>query len=236
MKLSHNSSQNAAFKSGLGSAGSSEDRQRATTSSSRPSHGEPALGNLDLPARQRQTMSQQLRPASSNATHALRAMTAAAGTASPDNQAIATYDKTKARAFPHLRETCAQYHVKEKHPKNTEGLTQWNTGKKGVKTQRKQATLQRDRDRILAGDRPESLVNVIGHDNSEKRNTILILFSPQGNPPSFYGVHPPEADGKSSWFPMDPHDKNIPTEYRQGWNYRLGGDWGDEPQYDSDEE
>lgn len=88
----------------------------------------------------------------------------------------------------------------------------------------------------LAGDRQESLVNAIGRDNSKKRNTALILLSPQGNPPSFYGVHPPEADGKSSWFPMDPHDKNIPTEYRQGWNYRLGGDWGDEPQYDSDEE
>jgi hypothetical protein len=163
-------------------------------------------------------------------------MMAATESSAPGGQATATYDKTKARAFPNLRQTCAQYHVKENYPKNTEGLTQWNTGKKGVKTQRKQATLQRDRERILAGDKPESLVNVIGHDASEKRNTILVLFSSQGKPPSFYGVHPPEADGKSSWFPMDPNDKDIPAEYRQGWSYRLGGGWGDEPQYDSDEE
>jgi len=161
---------------------------------------------------------------------------AAKESAAPGNSAIAAYDRTKARAFPNLREMCAQYHVKENYPKNTLGLTQWNIGKKGVKTQRKQATLLRDRARIVAGDRPESLVNVIGHDASGKRNTILVLFSPQGNPPSFYGVHPPEADGKSSWFPMDPNDKNIPAEYRQGSNYRLGGAWGDEPQYDSDEE
>ncbi|MDD2661689.1 MAG: hypothetical protein PHY54_18715 [Methylococcales bacterium] len=147
----------------------------------------------------------------------------------------ADYDKAKAKSFPALREMCAEYHVKENYKKNP-GHTRFNTGKKGVgeKTQRKKRTLERHRERILNGDKADSLMNVIGADKTG--NTIVILFSKQGKPPSFYGIHAISDDRKNSWFPMNPDDAAIPEDYKEGWQYRLGGVWDDEAQYDSDDE
>ena len=180
-------------------------------------------------------------PASLSATAALRSMTQAQGEpsgAGPAGSMPEKYDASKARSYPNLREACAPYHVKENYPNNVHGFTRWNTGKRNVgeKTQRKLATLNAHRERIALGGEQRSLMNVIGHYQTEKSNTIVVLFDKDGKAPSFYGIHPQDADGKHSWFPMDPDDENIPAEYRKGETYRLGGTWGDEPQYDSDDD